>query len=283
VESSVCLESAIGIPLLVQNVIYDTQNALHPGTVPIAHFDAQYSINRKVSSVDMVGGNPEFASTAQWAQRIATFELDPVNLYFSYSPVSNLIPDATKRANMARAIQEYIAAGAGANSGKKTIVDSLNQKSAMLPQVVTFIDHILETVVPNPPQCFGQGYPETGVYNGKSQPICYWQPQVFFTKAQELAPGQNLVRYAGDTAASCTRNANTGLLEVPCAGTMSQLISGPTSSGCTTCGLEIQKLNGQTVVWEYYTCCMGVNPIINKFTAQYGKAGSSLAYTCPPI
>jgi len=232
----------------------------------------------------MVGGNPELASISQWAQRISSFEFDPVNLYFSYAPVSNLIADPTKRANMARAVQEYLAAGSAGRLNALSVIDGIDNREFMNPQTVMHLNYGPEAVYPNPPSCMGQSYAETGVLNGRSQPICYWPPQVYGVTAKVLAPGQGMDQGANGLDPFCIRDATTGLVEPNTLFCGSGLTPG-TKNGCSSCiwsGTGIYGPN-YNIAPEYISCCVGVNPVVNKFTAQYGKAGSTISFTCPPI
>jgi hypothetical protein len=81
----------------------DFQNSL-TGGVPL---NQQYQLRRKLSTIDIYGGNPEVTN---WQARIPTFEDNPVPVKFTYLAIYNLIADPTKKANLLRATNEYFAA-----------------------------------------------------------------------------------------------------------------------------------------------------------------------------
>jgi len=283
VETAECVNNLLNAQLVEQYAIYDTINTLHPGTIPASKYDSRYTISRKVSSIDMVGGNPELATVAQWAQRIASFELDPVNLYFTYAPISNLIADATRKANMVRAVQEYIAQGGAKNANQKSAIDALDAAAFKQPQPIYHLEFVAETIETSPPGCVGQSSSE--ISSSTHQPICYWAPQVFMAERAILSPGQSIVSETNSKLpAFCSRDATTGLVSANC-NAWGYGFSGPVKNGCSSCIRAGTGINtaAEKIPPQYMWCCVGINAAEVKYTAQYGKPGSVISFTCPPI
>eukprot|EP00033_Pygsuia_biforma_P000324 GCRY01000395.1.p1 GENE.GCRY01000395.1~~GCRY01000395.1.p1 ORF type:complete len:522 (-),score=121.73 GCRY01000395.1:425-1990(-) len=80
-----------------------------------------YKHSRKAVVTRVDGGNPEISNRAS---RIHSFEADPVLTEFAYVPLWEFVKDATKQANVRRAISEHISkVGAAQNNNIKHATD----------------------------------------------------------------------------------------------------------------------------------------------------------------
>lgn len=97
--------------------------------------DGTYVNYRKLGSVDIVGGNPEFGRGA-YAKRVASFAQDPVQIAFTVNRISGLVKNPTIHANLERAINNRIAAATNARKAQKAAADRAHEAWFKGPQSI---------------------------------------------------------------------------------------------------------------------------------------------------
>ena len=70
-----------------------------------------FSLYAKVSSLDIVGGDPKYFNLYQWKKRITTIDDYPVLTSVKVVPISEYITNITIKANMEYAVSQYYAEG----------------------------------------------------------------------------------------------------------------------------------------------------------------------------
>jgi len=259
-----CVLTNIASPLPIeQGMGFDLRNGFGPGSVPSINYNQIYLNSRKVSTIDIVGGNPELADIhTQWAQRVASFQDNPVHLYFTYQPIYNLITDPAKKANMQAAVQAYIAKFQSASAQFKSVLDARVISAFMEAQWVYSIVQWTEfqnDVTPKDPYCIGYGHNVTD--SGKR--ICYFPAKVTVFQHLSVTPGQT------SWGTYCFRDKATGLMS-----SSEGACTKPVPAGCVWCN------PGDGYSSE--GCCMGVAASVINIPGKYGFTGQTTTIACPP-
>ena len=239
--------------------------ALYPSQYQNVNFEAGFTQYSSASSLDILGGDPTLVSPNQWSARVESFYDNPILTNVQVVPITAFIKDPVKQANVAKAIQDYLA---------NAVIDRSNLYSQSLgSQEVTYVSTFIAPVNSNWPYqvvthlTFMQAnFVSTFLLtNGSLQMGGSMQPQVVCS------------RDANGYVQATWHNVNAvyGILSV------SVPVGSPVRSGCSMAGALVEYYGGMTMTIEGY-CCQGCIPSYTPPLIMWGNEQGGTWKTTDP-
>lgn len=228
---------------------------LYPSQYQNVNFEAGFTQYSSASSLDILGGDPTLVSPDQWSARIESFYDNPILTNVQVVPITAFIKDPVKQANVAKAIQDYLANAIIARDN--LYAESLGSQT--VTYVSTFIapgnsnwPYQVVTLFSFPASNFVQSSLSA---NGSVQMGGSMQPQIICS------------RDANGYVQATWHNVNAiyGIWSV------SVPVGSPVRAGCSMAGALIQYTGGTAFTIEGY-CCQGCIPSYTPPLIMWGNA-----------